>query len=370
VYPAPAGQPYPAPAGQPYPAPAGQPYPAPAGEPHPAPGEQTYPATGGQTAAGGLTYAAPGGPAFPAAGRPVYQAVGRPTYAAAEGATERLAVTHEPAQPTDPAPDETLDPDEIQADRSWVPTLAMTIAVIALAVAGGATVTAWQAFDTAGQAAAMKHMPVAAPVVLPSVAPPSEAPATPVPAGYLMKYAQEPLQIKTDCGTSALVDLDVPRTGGPAQQGDLRYDNICSADGPLLGLGAGARAGAVVADADTDAPGCADAVRTGPLEEGDNVPVQKGTALCVLTGTAGTPSVLVLVEVTGLDAKGRVSMRATAWSGAARPTASDAARPTAAGPTPPADDTKPGATEEQTPGATGGDNEGGAVPSDEATPGE
>jgi hypothetical protein len=172
-----------------------------------------------------------------------------------------------------------------------------------------------------------------------------------------MKYAQEPLQIKTGCGTSALIDLDAPRADPPQQQGDLRYNNICSADGPLLGLGAGAQAAAVVADADTDAPGCDDAIRTGPLGKGDNVPVQKGTVLCVRTGTPSAP-VLALVEVTALAAKGRATIRATAWSAAPKPSEQAPSEQAPSGPAPSDDARDPGD----------------AVPSDEAsgevTPGE
>jgi hypothetical protein len=131
------------------------------------------------------------------------------------------------------------------------------------------------------------------------------------------------LEIKSACGTTSLIDLDAPRAALAGKQGDLRYHNACSSDGPQLGLGPGARAAAVVADADTDAPGCADQVKNSALEAGETVPVQKGAVLCVLTGT---PPVLALVEVTALGAKGALSLRATAWSGTrAAPSAADGA---------------------------------------------
>jgi hypothetical protein len=369
-----------------------------------------YPATAGPN------HPATGGPAGAPADGPVH-ALERTPYPEAEGPTERLVVTGAPGRPGEsepgrPRPGETepgetepgeaeqgrpqpggesgsgeiessaTELDEAGADRSWLPTLTMIISVIALALAGGATVSAWQAIDTANRAAAMKHTPVAAPAALPSAGSPavvSASAAIPSPAGYVMKYAQEPLLLTPRCGTSTLVDLDTHRADAPEPRGDLRYHNICSADGPLLGLGAGARAAAVVADADTDAPGCADAVRNGPLEEGDDVPVQKGTVLCVLTGTAGAAPVLALVEVTGLDATGRVSMRATAWSAAALPAATGAA-PTGppgsetGGATDGATDGAPdgatdGATDGPTDGATTEESPADAVPSDRAAPG-
>jgi hypothetical protein len=270
-----------------------------------------------------------------------------PSYPDAEGPTERIVI------PAGETPAEIED----RAGRSWPSVLAIIIAVIALAVAGSAAVTAWQAFAKAGEAASMAHPAAATPVIVPSVVPSAAATTLPpMPTVFALKYAQEPLQVQAGCGTTALVDLDAPRVDPPELQGDLRYDNTCGADGPRLAVGPGALAGSLVADPDTDAPGCAEAIRTGPLEPGVSVPVQKGTAFCVLTSATGTPMV-ALVEVTGVDANGAASLRASAWSAAPDSSASPSS------PSSPDSSSSPGS-----PGDEAGPDD--AVPSDEATPGE
>jgi hypothetical protein len=253
-----------------------------------------------------------------------------------DGPTERLYLLEDEAEP----PAEPDEPAFEEPARHRGAAYAVAIALIALFASGGASLIAWHALARADQAAgsmASMHVPSppGASVVAPSEAASASAPA-PTVAGSALLYAQEPLQIQVDCGAAAFIDLDgQPRVDAPEQQSDLRYDNRCGSDGPTLSIGPGAQAGAHVADPDTDRPGCADAIGTDALEDGEAVPVQKGTVLCVSAAAS-----LDLVEVTGLGRNGAASLRATGWM------------PMAVSPSPSVD------TDED------------VVPSDEATPGD
>jgi hypothetical protein len=137
--------------------------------------------------------------------------------------------------------------------------------------------------------------------------------------GYTISYAQEPLRIRSRCSTvvlfEVLFDLNVPSADANDQNSDLNYAVRCGSAAPEVSLGPGARAGSLVKDADTDAPGCAAAIRARPLAPGARVPVKKGTVLCLLTvATGGAQANVVLVEVTDVGVGGAAGMRATSWA--------------------------------------------------------
>ncbi len=266
-----------------------------------------------------------------------------PAYPDPDGPTQRL---YRPVDEPEPLsePDESVpyeppdDPAEHRPRHNRGVLVAVVIAVLALLASGAASYVAWSAKGRADDARTMTGPPAALPVT-PSVTATSALPTPAAPtetdeatSGYTLRYAQEPLQIRAACGDAALIDLDVPRVDAPELDSDVRYDNKCGADGPLLSVGPGGKAGSHVTDPDLDAPGCADAVDTEPLDPGETVPVLKGTVLCVRTGgRAGGHSMLALVEVTGLGEDGAASLRATGWTGAATPSgggsATDSAPP-------------------------------------------
>jgi hypothetical protein len=135
--------------------------------------------------------------------------------------------------------------------------------------------------------------------------------ARPQTTDFAVTYAQEPLRVQVGCAAVLFLDLDEPRSNAPEAVSDLRYDSRCGQDVPRLTLGPGAAAGAQVKDADTDADGCARAIRNSPLGPGAGVEVKKGAVLCVLT--AATPASMALVEVTDVGQTGTAAMRATSW---------------------------------------------------------
>ncbi|WP_436527855.1 hypothetical protein [Actinoplanes sp. HUAS TT8] len=126
-----------------------------------------------------------------------------------------------------------------------------------------------------------------------------------------MTYAKEALDIRIGCSALVYLDLDEPRAGAAQQVSDLRYDSKCGSTPARLSLGPGAAAGSSVATADLDADDCQRAIRNGPLGPGAEVPVRKGSAMCVLT--AAQPAKLVLVEITDVGATGTAGLRATSW---------------------------------------------------------
>ena len=181
--------------------------------------------------------------------------------------------------------------------------LVVPLALLAVVLAGVAGLVAWRALGVARHAATGARTPAVA------AAATTVAPAA--GTGYAVAYAQEPLRVQVGCAAVLFVDLDEPRANAAEAVSDLRYDSRCGTEAPRLTLGPGAAGGAQIKDSDTDAAGCAEAIRTSPLGPGASVPVAKGVVLCVLT--AGRPAQMVLVEITDVGRTGIAGMRATSW---------------------------------------------------------
>jgi hypothetical protein len=183
------------------------------------------------------------------------------------------------------------------AKRSSV-LLALVLAGVALNLAMVAGLIGWKALTAVRTMAQAPSAPVA-------------RPATTKTTSFAVSYAQEPLRVQVGCSAILYVDLDEPRTDAGSQVSDLRYDSRCGQEQPRLTLGPGATGGAQVRDSDTDAAGCARAIRTSPIGPGASVEVRKGVVLCVLT--AAKPAEMVLVEITEVGQTGTAGMRATSW---------------------------------------------------------
>ncbi|MGX6601181.1 hypothetical protein ACWKSP_03445 [Micromonosporaceae bacterium Da 78-11] len=209
-----------------------------------------------------------------------------------DGPTERIAKGEKEAR-------DAKDARKKETKRNRGVLLAVLVALLALNLAAVAGLLAWRALSGI-KAAARPQPPAAAP-----------AGAAPAVAGYSVSYAQEPLRVQVGCSAVMYLDLDEPRTNSGEQASDLRYDSRCGSDLPRLTLGPGAAGGAQVRDSDTDAAGCARAIRTSPIGPGASVEVKKGVVLCVLT--AATPAEMTLVEITDVGQTGTAGMRATSW---------------------------------------------------------
>jgi hypothetical protein len=183
--------------------------------------------------------------------------------------------------------------------RERIVWLGVLLGVLALTIAAVAALASWRAITL------VERTPAAGGLAVPP------AVAAPVVTDFDVTYAQEALRVQVGCAAVLYIDLDEPRSNVDERISDLRYDSRCGQDVPRLTLGPGAAGGAQVRDADTDAAGCAKAIRTSPLGPGASAEVRKGTVLCVLT--AGTPAALTLVEVTDVGRTGTAAMRATSW---------------------------------------------------------
>ncbi|MBM2623701.1 hypothetical protein JIG36_50255 [Actinoplanes sp. LDG1-06] len=206
--------------------------------------------------------------------------------------TAKEAETPIPDGPTEP-----IGARRVVKRRNWGVFLATLVALFALNVAGVAIFVAWRASYLAR--AALQPPP------------PPPAAVAPTGDGFDVSYAQEPLRVQVGCSAVLFLDLDEPRSNAAEKVSDLRYDSRCGDQPPSLTLGAGAAAGSQVKSNDTDAAGCAKAIRTSPIGPGASIPVRKGTVLCVLTAAA--PARMALVEITDVGRTGTAGMRATSW---------------------------------------------------------
>ncbi|MFI1992752.1 hypothetical protein [Actinoplanes sp. NPDC020271] len=173
---------------------------------------------------------------------------------------------------------------------------ALTVSLLALASSGAVAVLLYRLSGTGRDGAAPQR---------------PQSVAAEATTGLPVTYAKEALNIRIGCAALVYLDLDEPRAGAPQQLSDLRYDSKCGNNPAQLSLGPGAVSGAGVPTADLDADDCQRAIRNGPLGPGAEVPVKKGTAICVLT--AAQPAKLVLVEITDVGATGTAGLRATSW---------------------------------------------------------
>jgi hypothetical protein len=313
-----------APGGPPTAAPGGLQVAVPGGPQVVAPGGPQVAVPGGPqvVAPGGLPTAAPGGPQAAAPGRPQVAAPGGPpavsvpvgaradapagmsvlsrigvpplvTAAAAEESGEK--VVSEPPPPVTPPPAAGPAP-EPKATEPPGRKLAVTALTISLLALGGTGAVAYLVYRLGAE-------------------PPEPARPRPVAAeattGLPVTYAKEALDIRVGCAAIAYLDLDEPRAGSSQQVADLRYDSKCGSVPARLSLGPGATAGSSVPTANLDADDCQRSIRNGPLGPGAEVPVRKGSALCVLT--ASDPAKLVLVEITDVGPTGTAGLRATSW---------------------------------------------------------
>jgi hypothetical protein len=250
-----------------------------------------------------------------------------------EAPTERLYETDPEPEPTEPPP---------ERPRRGGVTLAVLLALLALIASAVALVVAGRAMTVAGTRPAAAPATAAAPstrspsepalsagptgpAASASASAPASAPASAGASGsasaaaeYPVSYSEEPLEVQVGCAAVMYLDLDEPRADADQQVSDLRYDSRCGTGRPVLTLAPGAEAAGQPAGPQTDAAGCAQAIRTSPLGVNAEVPVQKGTALCVLTSAVdaeerGERPRMVLVEVTEAG-EGSAAMRATSWT--------------------------------------------------------
>ncbi|MEU8330813.1 hypothetical protein [Micromonospora sp. NPDC048839] len=183
--------------------------------------------------------------------------------------------------------------------------------------ATGPTASAGPANPVPGNPASSVPPPTATSSVRP------RSPATPpkidAQAVYEPEYENQSLTLKTaDCFKKMQVDLDDPRANVGSDASEMSLDPGCQGGAPWIRLDGGVE-GSEAAAAGMKPGECYDAIRTSPIAEGAEVPLRKGSWLCVRTNfqTASAQRDdwrIVLVEVVSLGNDRAVVIRATAWN--------------------------------------------------------
>lgn len=221
------------------------------------------------------------------------------------------------------------------------------IAVLALLASFGSAVVSWRALDQARTARdiASARSPLVATTATPTSSESSSRPSSseppetpdggggpgeaPRPPGqppvlnertvYQEKYEAQSLTLNpAKCFAEMYVDLDEPRANVGLGSSDLTFSPDCQAGAPYVQLGAGVD-GSEAARAGMRPQECADAIRAAPIAENAEVPLRKGTWLCVSTSYAKARERrddwrMVLVEVVSISNERSVVLRATAWN--------------------------------------------------------
>lgn len=136
-------------------------------------------------------------------------------------------------------------------------------------------------------------------------------------AEYSATYTAEVLNPRATTRSSADIDLDEPRVGADPSTIDITVHLDFGSTVPYISLEHEVAAAEASADALTPED-CADLIRTGPVPEGEGIPAQRGTVLCVATSlnkaaAEGINQKLVLLRVTELGDEGRVTIQVDAW---------------------------------------------------------
>ncbi|MEU4382699.1 hypothetical protein [Micromonospora echinofusca] len=231
--------------------------------------------------------------------------------------------------------------------RNRFGAVVLGIAVLALLASFGSAVVSWRALDQARTARdiASARSPIVVPTATPAgsessslpspsdpaVTPdggtgPAEAPRSPGQPPvlnertvYQAEYEAQSLTLNpAKCFAEMYVDLDEPRANVGLGSSDLTFSPDCQAGAPYVQLGAGVD-GSEMARAGMRPQECADAIRAAPIAENAEVPLRKGSWLCVSTSYAKARERrddwrMVLIEVVSISNERSVVLRATAWN--------------------------------------------------------
>ncbi|MDG4758726.1 hypothetical protein [Micromonospora sp. WMMD710] len=216
------------------------------------------------------------------------------------------------------------------------------MAALALLVALGSAALSWRALDQAQTARdiASARQPAGStstgPGTLPSSTPgaadppqtptateePPRSPGTPPELSeqtvYEPKYENQSLTLKpTDCFKEMEVDLDEPRANVGANTSDLALNAGCPG-APFIRMANGVE-GSEAATAGMKPAECNNAIRSAPVAAEAEVPLRKGSWLCIRTNYAAAREQrdrwrMVLLEVVTINNDRTTVIRVTAWN--------------------------------------------------------
>ncbi|MEU4402330.1 hypothetical protein [Micromonospora orduensis] len=233
------------------------------------------------------------------------------------------------------------EPPAAGARRGRLGLVVVAVAALALLVSLGSAVVSWRALDQAQTARdiASARGPVGSTDTAPAPSDPPAAPtdAAPTPtvpedsprppgtppdvrpeAVYEVEYESQTLTLKpADCFTRMSVDLDEPRANVAVNGSEFFLDPNCQGGAPVIKLRDGAQGSETTT---AMKPGeCFNAIRSAPIAENADVPLRKGSWLCLSTNYAAAQERrdrwrMVLMEVISINNDRTVVIRATAWN--------------------------------------------------------
>ncbi|MEW1589194.1 hypothetical protein AB0283_27545 [Micromonospora vinacea] len=220
--------------------------------------------------------------------------------------------------------------------------MVVAVAVLALLVAVGSAAVSWRALDQAQTARdiASARQPVGStgtePVAdlpsTPGAADPAQATASPeeLPRSpgtppelseqtvYEPKYENQSLTLKpTDCFKEMEVDLDEPRANVGSNSTEMALNAGCPG-APFIKLANGVE-GSEAATAGMKPAECNNSIRSAPIASDAEVPLRKGSWLCIRTNYAAARELrdrwrMVLLEVVAINNDRTTVIRVTAWN--------------------------------------------------------
>jgi hypothetical protein len=170
--------------------------------------------------------------------------------------------------------------------------------------AGSGTVSSQPVASTSGAAAVTRSMPVATASVRPD-------------ADFKIEYEKKALRVTPMSGCELrYVDLDEPRVGVAQAIAEFGYGGPCGG-GPKPAIDVEDELPISMGNDNAIARDCAEAIRTGPINE-PVVPADQ-TSLCLLTSASaaekeGITRKLVLVTIDSIAADGTLNLLVTAWN--------------------------------------------------------
>ncbi|RQX11014.1 hypothetical protein DLJ58_09850, partial [Micromonospora arida] len=249
--------------------------------------------------------------------------------------------TAPPPFPGGPGPADPLPPAS-GARRGRLGFVVIAVAALALLVSLGSAVVSWRALDQAQTARdiASARAPVGSTDTGPAPAPSSSAagtdsrpasatpeeppssPGTPPELSeqtvYEPKYDNQSLTLKpTDCFKEMEVDLDEPRANVGSNTTDMALNAGCPG-APFVKLANGVE-GSEAATAGMKPAECNNSIRSAPIAVDAEVPLRKGSWLCIRTNYAAAREQrdrwrMVLLEVVTINNDRTTVIRVTAWN--------------------------------------------------------
>ncbi|AGL17957.1 hypothetical protein [Actinoplanes sp. N902-109] len=135
---------------------------------------------------------------------------------------------------------------------------------------------------------------------------------------YKVKYTDQTLKVRPDCGYGVYVDLDEPRVQVESDVAELNFSNNCTTAGTIHFELSNDVFGSAVDSESVTPIECAEQVRTSPLAQGRDEPVRRGSVYCIMTSrnaaqASGISWKMVILSVTSTSQNDTVTLKVSSW---------------------------------------------------------